>query len=50
MERDEGCGRVKQLEVQQSQIRAMVQLLNTALEPVEEAGYTRQAVKRARNE
>jgi hypothetical protein len=35
MERDEARGRVKQLEVQKSQIRAMVQLLSTALEPVE---------------
>jgi hypothetical protein len=49
-ERDEARGRVKQLEVQQSQVRAMVQLLNTAVEPVEDTGYTRQAVKRARNE
>jgi hypothetical protein len=50
VERDEARGRLKQLEVQQSEVRAMVQLLNTALEPVEEAGYTRHAVKRARNE
>jgi hypothetical protein len=48
--RDEARRRVNQLEEQQSEVRAIVQLLNTALEQVEEAGYTRQAVKRARNE
>jgi hypothetical protein len=39
VESDEARGRVKQLEVQQYQIRAMVQLLNIVFEPVEEGLY-----------
>jgi hypothetical protein len=49
MERYEDRERLK-LDAQQSQIRAVVPLLNTALKPVEEPGNIRPAVSRARNE